>query len=137
MQLRKENHLAIARKKNGFGQKQIASLLGHKRTDQISCYERGEKLPSLKTALQLAIIYKLPLRVLFHHFYQESLNELASRAARLNQNSVLKIDLTEPTDYCAYMEMVKSPFISDIDKEKIRRHVKELMHERSQILPIH
>ncbi len=132
MQQRKENHLAIARKKNSFGQKQIASLLGHKRTDQISCYERGEKLPSLKTALQLAIIYKLPLRVLFYHYYQESLDELAIRATTLNQNSVLKIDLTEPTDYCVYMELQKTPFMTDIDKEKTKRHVKELMDERSK-----
>lgn len=134
MQQRKENRLATARKKNGFRQKQIASLLGHKRTDQISCYERGEKLPSLKTVLQLTIIYKLPLRVLFHHYYQECLDELAIRATTLNQNSVLKIDLTNPTDYCVYMELLKTPFITDIDKEKIKRHVKELMEERSKTL---
>ncbi len=134
MQQRKENHLALARKKNSFGQKQIASFLGHKRTDQVSCYERGEKLPSLKTALQLAIIYKLPLRVLFHNFYQECLDDLTTRATRLNQNSILKIDLTEPTDYCVYMELLNTPFITDIDKGKIKRHVKELIEERSKTL---
>ncbi len=134
MQQRKENHLGIARKKNSFGQKQIANLLGHKRTDQISCYERGEKLPSLKTAIQFSIIYKLPLRILFHRYYRECLDELTTRAMTLNQNSVLKIDLTEPTDYCIYMELLKTPFITDIDKEKIKRHVKELMEERSKTL---
>jgi DNA-binding XRE family transcriptional regulator len=134
MQQRNENHLATARKKNCFGQKQIATLLGHKRTDQISCFERGEKLPNLKTALQFAIIYKLPIRVLFPHCYRECLNELATRASLTKQKSVLKIDLTEPTDFCVYMELLKTPFITDIDKEKIKRHIKELFEERSKTL---
>ncbi len=123
------NHLRLARKRVGCEQKQIANLLGYS-LSQISRYENGQRLPGLKTALKLAIIYKLPLRVLFHVYYEECRAELINRAQKLNKQSTLNIDLTEPTDYCSYVELMSTVFMTDIDKEALRRHIKQLMDNR-------
>lgn len=129
----KPSRLWLARKRLGYEQKQIAQLLSHKSVNQISRYETGLNVPSLKTALKLAIIYKLPIRVLFHTYYRECQEELTSRAKTLNRESMLKFDLTEPTDYCAYLELIKTSFLSEIDKKKIHRHVLGLMNEQSKM----
>ena len=42
-------------------------MLGHKTTDQVSRYEKGERLPGLKLLLLLEIIYGVPPRVLVIH----------------------------------------------------------------------
>ncbi len=79
-----KNKLCIVRKKIGLEQKQVAALLGHKTTDQISRYERGAKLPGLKTAIKLGIVYHLPIQVLFYGFYEACLNEIKKQ--QINQN---------------------------------------------------
>lgn len=126
----KPSRLWLTRKRLGYEQKQIAGLLGYKTIQQISRYETGLRIPSLKTALKFSIIYKLPIRVLFHAYYRECREELTARAKTLNEQSMLNLDLTEPTDYCAYIELINSSFMTDIDKEKVRRHIKLLMDER-------
>lgn len=127
------NRLWLARKRLGYEQKQIAQLLSQKSVNLISRYETGLNVPILKTALKLSIIYKLPVRVLLHGYYRECWEELAARAKTLNQESILKFDLTEPTDYCAYLELMKTSFLSEIDKKKIHRHVLMLMNGRSKM----
>lgn len=128
----KPSRLWLARKRSGYEQKQIAALLGYKTVQQISRHETGLRTPSLKTVLKFSIIYKLPVRVLFHAYYRECLNELNNRAKMLGQQSILKVDLTEPNDYCAYIELMNSSFMTDLDKEKVRRHIKLLMDERRE-----
>lgn len=51
------NNLWISRKHAGLRQKSVARLLGHKSTSVISEYETGKLLPSLSTALKLAVVY--------------------------------------------------------------------------------
>lgn len=126
----KPSRLWLARKRFGYEQKQIASLLGYTTIPQVSRYENELRLPSLKNALKFAIIYKLPVRVLFHAYYRECREELTARAKTLKEQSILNFDLTEPTDYCSYIELINSSFMTDIDKEKVRRHIKQLMDER-------
>lgn len=128
------NRLWLARKRSGYEQKQIAKLLTQKSVNQISRYELGLNMPSLKTALKLSIIYKLPVRVLFQKYYRECRDELITRAENLNQKEILKFDLTEPTDYCTYFELMKTSFLSEIDKKKIHRHTLMLMTERSNLI---
>lgn len=130
----KSNRLWLARKRLGYEQKQIAQLLAQKSVNQISRYETGLNIPSLKTALKLSIIYKLPIRVLFEKYYRECREELIDRAKNLNQEAALKFDLTEPTDYCAYLELLKTSFLSEIDKKKIHRHTLMLMNERNNLM---
>lgn len=127
----KTNRLWLARKRLGFEQKQVATLLG-KTLPQISWWETGKRNPHLKPALKFSILYKLPIRVLFFNCYQECLEELNRRANTPDQKSKLNFDLTEPTDYCSYIELMKSPFLTEIDKEKVRRHIKVLMDDRKE-----
>ena len=128
----KSDRLSLARKRLGYEQKQVAQLLAHKSVNMISRYETGLRVPSLKTAIKFAIIYKLPIRILFHAYYHECREELTVRAKTLGQQSILKSDLTEPTDYCAYIELINSSLLDDIDKEKVRRHIKQLMDGRRE-----
>lgn len=65
------NRLWIVRKKIGLPQKQVAFLLGHKNTTQLSRYERGSRIPSLETALKLESAYNTPVRVLFSGLYDQ------------------------------------------------------------------
>lgn len=130
----KSNRLWLARKRFGYEQKQIANLLAQKSVNQISRYETGLNVPSLKMALKLSIIYKLPIRVLFQKYYRECCDELQSRAKAVNQESILKFDLTEPTDYCTYLELMKTSFLTEIDEKKIHRHTLTLMDERRNLI---
>lgn len=124
------NRLRLARKRLGLEQKQIARLLGYKDIHQVSRYENGSRTPSLKPILKFSILYKLPIRVLFFKCYQECLEELNRKAKTLGYQSILNFDLTEPVDFCSYLEIMHSGFFNDIDKEKIRRHAKAMFDER-------
>ena len=126
------SRLWLARKRLGFEQKQIAQLLAQKNVNPISRYENGNQVPNLKTAIKLSIIYKLPIRVLFSRCYRECFDNLVMRAKKSNQNTKLKFDLTEPTDYCAYLELLKTNFLNGIEEEKIRRHTLILMNQRNK-----
>ena len=53
----------------GFSQKRVALLLGHKTTTHVSDYERGRRLPSLKTALKLEIILRIPIAFVYGEQY--------------------------------------------------------------------
>src|SRR5216684_3165374 len=52
------NELSIARASRGLSRKNVARVLGYKRTCPLSHFERGQRLPSLKTALRLEILYR-------------------------------------------------------------------------------
>lgn len=120
----------MARKRLGYEQKQIARLLGYKTIPQISRYETGQRPPSLKIALKFSIIYKLPVRVLFNIYYDECLKELNSRSKTLDHQPLSTLNITEPTDYCSYSEMMNFTFLSDLDKKKIQKHILNLMTDR-------
>jgi len=70
------NKLWIARKRAGYLQKWVASLLGQRSLSVISEYEKGRKLPSLRTALKLERIYQTPLPELFPSLYAEIVGEV-------------------------------------------------------------
>jgi len=67
---RQSNRLWIARRSVGLGQKNVARLLGHKSTSTISEYETGRLLPSLPTALRLAVVYDRPITDLYPDLYR-------------------------------------------------------------------
>lgn len=125
----KTTRLWLVRKKSGHEQKQIAKLLGRS-VPQISRYETEQRVPSLKTALKLSIIYKLPIRLLFQDYYDECRREINSRVKSFKRQAKMNLDITDPTDYCSYIEMMKTPFMTDVDKRKVQRHVLDLMKER-------
>lgn len=125
----KTTRLWLVRKRSGHEQKQIARLLARS-IPQISRYETEQRVPSLKTALKLSIIYKLPIRLLFQDYYDECRKEINSRMKSLKHQAIANLDITDPTDYCSYIEMMKTPFMTDVDKRKVQRHVLDLMKER-------
>ena len=130
----KTTRLWSVRQRSGHEQKQIAKLLGRS-VPQISRYETEQRVPSLKVALKLSIVYKLPIRLLFQDYYDECLSEINSRGNSLNHHAIANLDITNPSDYCSYIEMMKTPFMTDVDKRKVQRHVLDLMKERrSEIL---
>jgi DNA-binding XRE family transcriptional regulator len=70
------NNLWISRKHVGLGQKTVARLLGHKSTSVISEYETGKLLPSLSTALKLAVVYNRPVADLYPSLYGQVREEV-------------------------------------------------------------
>lgn len=130
MSNKRSNRLRLVRMRLGYEQKQIVHLLGHKVTSLFSRLETGQKIPSLKVAVKLSILYRLPIRILFNAYYDECRRELNNRTDNLKQKPSFSIDITEPTDYCSYVEMMNASFVTDIDKAKIKRHAIQLLGER-------
>lgn len=131
-----KNRLFLVRNRNTLGQKQVAILLGHKTADQISRYERGTKLPSLKTAFKLGIIYHLPLHVLFGGYYESCLKELGKREKTLTnkENNVnqTRIKQIKETEFCTIEEKLKPFAVKELDLDKARSHIAELIRTRAK-----
>lgn len=131
-----KNRLFLIRNKNALGQKQIAILLGHKTTDQISRFERGTKLPSLKTAFKLGIIYHTPLRVLFNGYYEACLIDLEKRENLLREQETNEnykpVRQIGETDFCTIEEKLKPFKVKDSDLDKARSHIAELIRTRAE-----
>ena len=80
--IRHPNYLWIYRKRMNFSQKRVALLLGHKTTTHVSDYERGRRLPSLRTALKLEIILRIPIAFVYGEQYntlKRNIREVESR----------------------------------------------------------
>lgn len=67
----------------GFTQKQVARLLGHRDASMISHYEHSRALPPLLTALNLEIIYRVPVAFLFPAMYDELRGKIRNREESL------------------------------------------------------
>lgn len=76
------NDLAHFRQRFGFTQKRAATILGHQSPDRLSRYEHGRCVPTLKTALSLAVLYRVPVEFLFPAAYAAIRNEVRRREAR-------------------------------------------------------
>lgn len=129
-----KNHLSLARKRRGFGQKQIAALLGHNKTNQISRYEQGNQLPNFETALKLGIIYQMPLHILFYGSYEACLSELESQVETLNFDgrkikSMVNNQVSDE-EFCTFAEKLKPQRVLASDLNKVRRHITELVNAR-------
>ena len=59
------NRLWRHRKMQQLSQQQVAFLLGHQKTSQVSRWENGDKIPTLENALLLGHILKAPVEALF------------------------------------------------------------------------
>jgi DNA-binding XRE family transcriptional regulator len=81
------NNLWMARKQIGLGQKNVARLLGHRSTSVISEYETGKLLPSLPTALRLAMVYNRPVAELYPDLCRQIRDEVDQLAKRSTPKS--------------------------------------------------
>jgi transcriptional regulator with XRE-family HTH domain len=129
---RTRNQLWLARKRLGLGQKQVAFLLD-KSIDKISRYEKGARIPGLQTALGFEIIFGVPSSVLFRDLHDQLQEEIATR---LNSSRTLQHALSGHWDgydkigaWCSYAELLKSPMLADVDKDRIRSHVIKLVRD--------
>ena len=124
--------LALQRKRLGSEQKQIALLLGHKTTYQISRYETGQRVPSLREAVKLSILYGLPIRSLFDRYFRRYREELDDSINRSRLTDKINLKNIPQAEYCSYLELMNQSRFSRFDSDKIRHHIKVLLEERSK-----
>jgi transcriptional regulator with XRE-family HTH domain len=129
MQKKKPSQLALKRTQMGLEQKQIASLLGQKTIHQYSRLENGERVASLKDAVKLSLIFRLPISTLFDDIFQKCQEDLRKQLKNSPLSEVIKL---ESIEQCSYLEMMSSKYVSLENADKIRRHLKVLVEERSK-----
>lgn len=59
------NYLRTYRKRSGLSQQEVASIVARKHSAAVSHYEWGRRLPSLRTALALEVLFGVPVGQLF------------------------------------------------------------------------
>lgn len=128
MQKDKPSRLALRRIRLGLEQKQIAQLLGQKSIYQYNRLENGQRPPSLKDALILSLIFKLPITTLFDEYCRKCNEEFQKQ---LKPSLLLNLINLEKVGHCDYLEMMNSRYISKENADKIRHHIKVLVEERS------
>jgi len=80
MQQRKiNNRLWIARKSVQLSQIQVASILGHKSSAQISRWEKGKSIPPTKELLKLSALYNRLANDLMFDYFDELRNGVNER----------------------------------------------------------
>lgn len=124
--------LALRRKRLGYEQKQIAVLLGHKTTYQISRYETGRRIPSLIEAMKLSILYGLPVQTIFNRHFRQCREELEKTIKQSVLTTKINLSNAAKADHCSYLESLNSTKISKLGADKIRHHIKVLVEERSK-----
>ena len=130
-----KNQLALARQRRAIEQKQVAALLGQNGIEQLSRYERGVQLPSLKTALKLGLIYKIPIRVLLDGYLDACREEMKRDQGKLNKpGSPKATNQHDEADFCTIEEKLGSDHISAIDLDKARHHAADLVRRRAKSL---
>jgi transcriptional regulator with XRE-family HTH domain len=70
------NDLQIYRNRMRLSRKQVAHLLGHRMTSSLARLELGRSVPSLRTALRLAAIYRVPVDFLYPRLYLNERDEI-------------------------------------------------------------
>jgi transcriptional regulator with XRE-family HTH domain len=131
------SHLAEIRKSKQISLQQIASLLGHSNTSQISRFERGLRVPDLKSALKLAQIYDMPIRVMLDEYYFSCRREIEQEKRKLTSepnNENAEDTESSNVDFCSYDRLLTSAGGNEADLLKVRRHVAYLMRRSAELL---
>ena len=85
------NDLQIYRNRMRLSRKQVAHLLGHQMTSSLARLELGHSVPSLRTALRLAAICRVPVDFLYPRLY---INE-RDQIRRLEEQISNKLQLSQ------------------------------------------
>jgi DNA-binding XRE family transcriptional regulator len=80
------NYLWTYRKKKGYSQVYLAEIVG-KDKSQICKWERGIKIPSLISAIELAIVLEAPIECLYHDYFITTLEKLRSKEEKLQETT--------------------------------------------------
>ena len=76
-----QNQIWRCLKERDLSQKVTAYLLGQKKANQVSAWQRGESEPTLRNGLQLAIICDKPVEEVFAGLVAQLRQEVKARAA--------------------------------------------------------
>lgn len=131
------NNLRQARKRRGLERKQVAFLLERKSTDEISRYEKGEYLPSLRTALLLEAIYQMPIRLLFQAMFDEYRTEILRKTQEHphlfpdNRWFPKHADQLRQEEYCFFSELLRRHIPNQLELEIVNKHVVSLVNTSS------
>jgi hypothetical protein len=125
--------LALSRKRLGYERKQIAVLLGHKTTYQLCRFETGQRVPSFKEAVKLSLLYNSPVHVLFDRYFQYCWEELETAVKKSGLSGKINLENGKQADYCSYLNSLNYASKSDDrNADKVRRHIKVLIEQRSK-----
>ena len=129
------NQLWLARQNIGLQRKEVAYLLHHRTTDQISRYENGRRLPSLRLLLEMEYLYGLPPRLLFSDYYRQLAQMIRERAA---SNPALRAQLKPVSgEYCSFMALLHKGQLNAEEQTAFKNHTIHLLHSTpfQQIIP--
>jgi len=79
-----ENYIATFRKQSGLTQQEAASLLGDRSGSELSLFESNRRVPTLRTAIGLEIIFSAPVADLFGGKRQRLERKIEARIERLH-----------------------------------------------------
>ncbi|SRR6266481_4104242 len=83
------NELEVLRLRRGLSRKTVARLLGFKKTTQVIRFEKGERLPTLTKALQLEIIYRIPVAFIYPDLYASLRDEIRTDESKNGMQQTL------------------------------------------------
>lgn len=128
-----KNDLRQIRKRCGLDRKQIALLLSHKWTSEISKYEQGVHLPNLETALQLEAIYHMPIKLMFPSLFERIKKDIAQKKEQHPQLFPDKnwfpknAEQLEAEEFCFYANILKSRIPNAPELQVVNKHVINLV----------
>ena len=85
------NYLWIGRTRLGLTRKRLAVLIGHETTCQLSRWEDGEQLPSLRNALMLGYLLERPVEELFERVREDVIRDVENRKRESDDADVLSV----------------------------------------------
>ncbi|MBK9156433.1 MAG: helix-turn-helix transcriptional regulator [Chloracidobacterium sp.] len=128
------NDLRRARLRCGLEQKQVAFLLNQRSAAEISRYETGFYLPSLKTLLKLEVIYHMPIRLMFQRLFEECQVEVMERKrehTHILSNSdwypKWPVQLKEG-EFCFYANLLTNQIPTEPELKTVSKHILNLMN---------
>jgi transcriptional regulator with XRE-family HTH domain len=132
------NRLRLFRRRRLLALKQVAALLGHRSTQQLSRYEKGKLVPNLKTALKLAAIYGIPVRTMLDGYYEACLGEIRREKHSIEISDQLEQYASSKDialfDNCSYERKLDADVISGETIGQIRRHAMVLVRRSAERL---
>jgi transcriptional regulator with XRE-family HTH domain len=93
------NYLRAHRKRAGLTQRELAFLLGVKARGPVSELEKRHRMPLLRTALALAVIFDVPVEELFSGMRQSVASDISARLEKLGSELAPKVDANKRHEY--------------------------------------
>lgn len=79
-QAKLQNYLRAYRRRLGLSQEEVSFLLGSRSGGKVSQYERFSRVPTLRTAIRLEVLFDAPIRDLFAGEFEYAEKEALKRA---------------------------------------------------------